>query len=80
VLLQLVCMPAELLGADGILLLERLSAFHDAVKLRYYGIEFLVQLFLHKLADGFQNDVCLLGKAFIQLFVKLLFELAELGV
>ena len=80
VLLQLVGVPAELLGANGILLLERLDPFHDAVQFRYDGIEFLIQLLLHKLANGFQNDVCLLGEAFIQLLVKLVFEHAEFGV
>jgi len=31
VFLQLVFVPAELLGTDGVLLLERLDSFHDAV-------------------------------------------------
>jgi hypothetical protein len=31
VLLQLVFVPAELFGAYGVLLLERLDSFHDAV-------------------------------------------------
>src|SRR5438445_8170355 len=44
------------------------------------GIEFLIQLLLHGLANGFQNDVCLLGEEFIQLLVKPFFELAEFGV
>jgi hypothetical protein len=30
-ILQLVFVPAELLGTDGVLLLERLDSFHDAV-------------------------------------------------
>ena len=31
VFLQVVFVPAELLGTDGVLLLERLDSFHDAV-------------------------------------------------
>ena len=34
--------------------------------LGHNGIEFLIQLLLHGLANGFQNDVCLLGEQFIQ--------------
>jgi hypothetical protein len=30
-ILQLIFVPAELLGTDGVLLLERLDSFHDAV-------------------------------------------------
>jgi hypothetical protein len=75
VLLQLVFVPTELFGAYGILLLERLDSFQDAVQLSNDGIEFLIQLLLHSLAHGFQDDICLLGEELLHLF----FELTEFG-
>jgi len=79
VLLQLVGMPTKLLGTNGVFLLQRLDTLQDTVEFGNDGVEFFIQLLLHKLAKGFQNDICLLGEAFIQPLVKLFFELAEFG-
>jgi len=73
VLLQLVFVTAELFGAYGVLLLERLDSLHNPVQLSYDGIEFLVQFLLHSRAYGFQDDICLLGEQLLHLF----FELTE---
>src|SRR6266849_10851212 len=71
VLLQLVCVPANLLGADGVFLLQCLDPLQNAVEFSNDGIDFIVQLLLHSLTHGFQNDICLLGEELLHLFFEL---------
>ena len=67
VLLQLVGLSAKLLGANGVFLLELLDPLQNTVEFSNDGIELLIQLPVHPLVHGFENDVGLIGQQSLHL-------------
>jgi len=68
VILQLIIVPAELFSAGYIFVAMVFEFFQNRTQFRNDWIEFFIQLlvhlFLHKLINGFENSIGLIGQKF----------------
>ena len=84
-LYKLVFVAAQLFGAGNIFVTMIFKLFQNRVQFSNDGIKFfsqlLVQLLLHKLVNGFENDIGLIGQKLLHIFLDAIkFLVSSLGL